>query len=233
MKNKINFIIDVVLFLVVMAIGGIGLLIKYTLIPGSMRWEMYETNVELLLFGLDRHQWGAIHLILGYFFFALLLLHILLHWKQVIHIFKKLVIRPFSRFAMVLLFSLLSIAVLMFGLLLSPEVVSLGRGEGFLRMGQIEKPNNENTREIIRPSEDEKNEISHDEDHHTKESVFKVYGFMTLSEVANTYHVSVDSLKASINIPLSTSNKEKLGRLKRRYEFNMNDIEKYIERIKK
>jgi hypothetical protein len=65
-KSRINFLIDVVMFLMMMAIAGIGFLMKYVLVPGSERWEKYGSNVDLFLWGWDRHQWGALHLILGY-----------------------------------------------------------------------------------------------------------------------------------------------------------------------
>lgn len=54
-KSKINFIIDTIMFIVMMAIGGIGLLMKFILVPGVKRWEIYGSNVDLFLWGWDRH----------------------------------------------------------------------------------------------------------------------------------------------------------------------------------
>ncbi len=54
-KPKLNLIIDVFMFLLMMAIGGIGFLIKFILIPGSARWIRYGENVELYFWGMDRH----------------------------------------------------------------------------------------------------------------------------------------------------------------------------------
>ena len=60
---------------------GTGFLIKYTLISGQERWDVYGRKVELYLLGLDRHQWGMIHLILGFVLMGLLIAHIVFHWK--------------------------------------------------------------------------------------------------------------------------------------------------------
>ena len=40
-------VIDILMLLIMLAMAGIGLLIKYTLIPGSMRYQVYNENVEL------------------------------------------------------------------------------------------------------------------------------------------------------------------------------------------
>jgi hypothetical protein len=55
-KSKLNLIIDTLLLLCIAAIGGIGFLMKYVLIPGYQRWEIYERNVDLFLWGMGRHE---------------------------------------------------------------------------------------------------------------------------------------------------------------------------------
>ncbi|MHC4076764.1 MAG: DUF4405 domain-containing protein [Planctomycetota bacterium] len=60
-RAKLNLIIDALLLLCLAGIAGIGFLIKYVLVPGYQRWEIYGRNVSLFLWGLDRHQWGTIH----------------------------------------------------------------------------------------------------------------------------------------------------------------------------
>jgi len=96
-KSKLNLTIDGLLLLCIAAIVGIGLLIKYVLVAGYLRWEIYGRNVEMLFWGLDRHQWGTIHLVLGIVFLALLVLHIVLHWSMIIGIYIKLIPNRFAR----------------------------------------------------------------------------------------------------------------------------------------
>jgi hypothetical protein len=40
-RAKLNLIIDALLLLCLAAIAGIGFLIKYVLVPGHLRWEIY------------------------------------------------------------------------------------------------------------------------------------------------------------------------------------------------
>jgi hypothetical protein len=46
-KAKLNLVIDALLLLCMAAMAGIGLLMKYVLVPGFKRWEIYGRNVEL------------------------------------------------------------------------------------------------------------------------------------------------------------------------------------------
>ena len=90
-KAKLNFVIDALMFLCMAAIAGLGFLMKYVLLPGRESTIKYGRRVELSLLGLDRHDWGAIHLYLGFFLLTLLMLHIVLHWQMIPGLFAKLV----------------------------------------------------------------------------------------------------------------------------------------------
>jgi hypothetical protein len=128
-KGKLNFITDALMFLVMMAMAGLGFLMKYVLVPGRERWAKYGSNVNLTLFGWDRHDWGDIHLDLGLIFLGLLIVHIILHWRQIVGLVQKYV--PEERRALVLLvFVLLAVFLIYFPFLLSPEIGALGRGMG-------------------------------------------------------------------------------------------------------
>lgn len=90
-KPKLNLLIDAVMFVVLMCVAGLGFLIKFVLIPGYKRNLIYGQDVELYFLKLDRHEWGSIHLWLNFLFLFLLLLHILLHWKNIVCIFQQIV----------------------------------------------------------------------------------------------------------------------------------------------
>ena len=83
-KGKLNFIIDALMFICMMAIAGLALLMKFILIPGKDRLAKYGRGVDLSLLGMDRHEWGTIHLAIGLALLGLLTLHIILHWKAII-----------------------------------------------------------------------------------------------------------------------------------------------------
>ena len=128
-KTKLNFITDACMFLVIMAMAGLGFLMKYVLVPGKERWVKYGRNANLTMFGWDRHDWGDIHLDLGLIFLGLLVLHTILHWRQIVGLFQKFV--PAERRPLVLLiFVLLAVFLIYFPFLLSPEMGALGRGMG-------------------------------------------------------------------------------------------------------
>ncbi|MBM2835641.1 MAG: hypothetical protein HW406_2802 [Candidatus Brocadiaceae bacterium] len=90
-KSKVNLVIDALMFLCVMAIAGIGLLIKYVLLPGKETAAVYGRKVDLFLFGMDRHAWGTIHFIIACVFLGLLTAHIVLHWNMIVSVYRRLI----------------------------------------------------------------------------------------------------------------------------------------------
>ena len=132
-KSKLNLVIDALLLLCVAAILGIGLLIKYILVPGYQRWEIYGRNVSLFLWGLDRHRWGTIHLIIGLVFLALLVLHVALHWDMIVGIYRKLIPNRFARWITALVLICLTILLFGFSYFVKPEVLEYGAGKGLGR----------------------------------------------------------------------------------------------------
>ena len=89
-KSKLNLVIDAIMLVVMMALIGVGLLNKYVLLSGQKKWAKFGENLDLTLFGLDRHEWNTIHFILGIILFALLVLHIWFHWNMVVCIYQSL-----------------------------------------------------------------------------------------------------------------------------------------------
>jgi len=127
-KSKINLIIDTLLLLCMAAIVGIGLLMKNVLVPGYKRWEIYNSNVELYFWGLDRHQWGTIHFITGLVFLALLTLHIALHWSMIVGIYRKLIPNVTARRITAIILLALTIVLIFFSFAVKPDVQEQGRG---------------------------------------------------------------------------------------------------------
>jgi len=143
--TRFNFIIDALLFLAMALIGGIGLLMKYKLVSGEERWEIYGSNPELYLLGLDRHQWGDLHLYLGYAFFGLLAFHIILHWRQIKGIFRKMVPARAWQVAWTSGFVVVSLFFLSFAFVSPIDVgpPQVGRGRIHLESGIPSQPSGE------------------------------------------------------------------------------------------
>ena len=127
-KSKLNLVIDALLLLCIAAIAGIGLLIKYVLVPGYQRWEIYGRNVDLSFWGLDRHEWGTIHLGIGFVFLALLVLHIVLHWSMVVSIYRTLIPNRILRCIVTVVLICLAIFLFTFSFFIKPEVQERGFG---------------------------------------------------------------------------------------------------------
>jgi hypothetical protein len=129
-KPRLNFVIDAIMFMLLMAIAGLGLLMKFVLIPGRERWAKYGRNVELSLFGWDRHDWGAIHFYLALALLGVLILHLILHWQMIVTLFRRLIPTPRTRTAVLWVFLLVSLLLIYFPFLITPKVEDVGRGRG-------------------------------------------------------------------------------------------------------
>lgn len=129
-KAKLNFIIDALMFLCMTAIAGLGFLMKYVLLPGRESTLKYGRRVDLSFLGLDRHDWGAIHLYLGFLLLTLLALHIVLHWQMIPGLFARLVANSRERWRIGLVYVAVAAALLLFPFFISPEVKDAGAGGG-------------------------------------------------------------------------------------------------------
>ena len=129
-KSKVNLVIDGLLLLCIAAISGIGILMKYVLVPGYMRWEIYGQNVDLFFWGLDRHEWGTIHLITSLAFLCLCVLHIILHWQMIVRIYSKLIPNRIARWITALIFIIVTIILFGFAYFVTPEVIEQGQRQG-------------------------------------------------------------------------------------------------------
>lgn len=123
-KSKLNLSIDVILLLLMMPIAGIGFLMKYVLLSGIQRNPIYGNNVELEFWGLSRHEWGKIHLVLSLIFLVLLILHIYFHWNMIIHIFKRMIPDKTIRIVSAVLLTVVGLLMFSFPLFVKPEIVA-------------------------------------------------------------------------------------------------------------
>jgi hypothetical protein len=134
-KPRLNFLIDALMFLCLMAMAGLGFLMKYTLPAGRVARVQYGRPVELTWLGWDRHDWGDIHLYLAFTLLGLLSLHIILHWKQILGLFERFIPNPKRRTRIALAFIILALLLIYFPFLITPDVKERGRGWG--RQGMV------------------------------------------------------------------------------------------------
>jgi len=159
-KTKLNLVIDIIMLILIMPVAGLGFLMKYILVSGIKRNEIYGTDVDLKFLGLDRHEWGSIHLILSLTLLGFLVLHIVFHWKMIICMFKRLLpVRSF-RLTWVIFMIALSLILISFPLFVIPDKVpreSVRRNRQFSSRGTDQDKDLFLNDEI--PDTQEKNEI--------------------------------------------------------------------------
>ena len=129
-RSKFSFVIDALMFLGIMALAGLGFLMKYILPPGREVVARYGRNLNLTWLGWDRHDWGDIHLYLAFILLGLLALHLILHWHLIPGLFARLLPHPRWRFRLALIFLLLSLLLIYFPFLITPDMQARGRGGG-------------------------------------------------------------------------------------------------------
>ena len=129
-KPKLNFVIDGLMFLCLMAMAGLGFLVKYRLPSGRDAWAKFGSNLQFSWLGWDRHDWGDIHLYLAFTLLGLLVLHVILHWQRILGLFQRLVPQPRLRYRIALIFLLLALLLIYFPFLITPDSKARGRGGG-------------------------------------------------------------------------------------------------------
>lgn len=229
-RNKTNFYIDIAMFIVMGGLIGIGILIKYVLIAGQERWLIYGRNLELTFWGLDRHQWGTVHLILGIALFVLLVLHIIFHWKQVTCYFRRYIAPLPLRALMAVLTLVIFILLVIFPIWVSPEKEPLDRREGRRSLENMAVDLNDSVRIRLKRSEilEEGEELHMEVEHKHQKRDIAIKGSMTLNEVSRQFNVELPLLKKALDLPEDVSANERLGRLRKEYDFTMGDVKSAV-----
>lgn len=257
-KSKLNLVIDAIMLVVMMALIGIGLLNKYVLLNGQKKWAKFGENLDLTLFGLDRHEWNTIHFVFGAILFGLLVLHICFHWNMIVRIYKSLIKNKKARIVSAIALLTVSIVLLIFPLFINAKIKKpnlqeerhySGRDknskEGYEQhlqetdFSNIQEPVIHQEKNIplentkIKNNQEESHSLKHVSDvnkerHHNIPGNIEVKGSMTLKYVAEKYDVPVNYIKKKLNIPQSTSDIEKLGRLRKVNEFTISEVKEII-----
>lgn len=79
-RSRLNLFLDVVSFLVFLALIETGLMMKFVLPPGS---GGRGGGRAMSVWGWSRHDWGDVHFWLSVSLVALMLVHVALHWRWV------------------------------------------------------------------------------------------------------------------------------------------------------
>ena len=218
------------------AVVGIGFIVKYILIPGHARWDVYGENVELYLLGMDRHEWGNIHLILGFVLIGLLALHIIFHWKLIVGLYDRIFKSKKIYKILTIIFLTVCALFMLAPFFTTPEVIRIGQGEGrhatHQGIGKELDLDETDIFETDKPEPDKKEAVKEHKEqkkHKNSKSKLEIKGYMTLGEVSKEHNVPLDYLKTKLNIPQSTPDNERLSQIRKKYNIEMNEIRDIIE----
>lgn len=84
-RATLNFLVDILGFVVFLFLAGTGVIIKYILEPGTgggRRGGRGGGEIETFL-SLRRHEWGTVHFWIAAIFIVIIIVHIVLHYKWI------------------------------------------------------------------------------------------------------------------------------------------------------
>lgn len=226
-RNTLNYIVDTVALILMLAMIGTGLVMRYLLPPGSGGRGGGEGRS---LWSLGRHDWGGLHYWLAIGLIALLLLHVALHWGWVYATTRRLArsngtgepIGAAQRWVSGTIVTLILTAGVGVFLWIGAGDVESHRGAGGrggrAAMGglgpheALEAPPGQSDAEASMPTDAEAHED------------MGIRGSMTLAEAASTLGIPPEQLRGALGLPATVSLEERLGRLRREYGFEMSDV---------
>lgn len=233
-KPKLNLIIDILLLILMAAIMGIGFLLKFRLLSGHEKWEKYGANLDTTLFGLDRHQWGTIHLILGLTLFVVLVLHIWFHWNMIICIFRKLIKNKGPRIIFTIVLCLLTLFFLVAPFVFNIEIEDIREKQGYYKSHLQEKNIDTNSKKgnALNKENDKSPKLKkiRNKKNQKASPEIEIKGFMSIADISKKFNIPTDKIKKHLGIPQSTPDSKRLGNLRKTYNFEMSKLRDFVKK---
>jgi len=224
--TTLNFIVDLAAWVAMILLAATGLVVRYVLPAGS---GGRGGGSESLLWGLGRHDWGALHFWLSIALGVLIVFHIVLHWSWVCATTRRYLpsfaqwpsstsksVQNLYGVGLLCTATLLTFAFVWF---CQASVVARpghGGGRGFGRHSMTARPwQNAGTTEVI----------------HTRSvqpGDYHIRGSMTLDEVTSIAGMSVDQLKHILGIAEDVPASERIGRQAHARGLSMVDVRQML-----
>ena len=229
-KSTFNFYIDAILLFLLCFLLGVGLLLEYVLITGEEKIAQLGGNFEQTLFGLDRHQWGDIHLYTGIIFLVIMILHIVLHWEMIVGLFKRIFGGFIFKKSLTIFFAAICCFAIFFALLFEP---ALGDEKLNHRNKQISLASTG-----INPSHQAENDSAKTREYKNKQmglrnnNFMNIRGYMTLKDVCKEHNINQSVLLEELNIRDNLAPSSTFSMIRKKYGVKMSLIGESIIRIK-
>jgi hypothetical protein len=212
-KTDWQFLVDTLLFICMFGIALIGILLAFFIPegPSAQPSSKYFLN-------LHRHQWGNIHLYLSLTFICLVIIHLTLDWKWIkakaVKIFKK---RWKTALISTILVSIFVIFIFWISYPKEPGAYEeYGRGEGRGGGRTYSQATDWAQREDLGAQDS---------------STVTLTGTMTLLDLEKASGIPVSRIAEVLGLPSNVSEKETLGRLRKKYGFTMIELRDVLTKL--
>lgn len=233
-RNKLHLLVNVLAYLVMVALTATGLLMYYRLPPGSG---------SMGILGYSRHQWGTIHFCLALGLVALVALHVALHWKWVTNTLGSLVrSRGVKRAGAGAggAALLLALGLAGAGVIAAPWLLPVGAGSACDHEGEGGQGKGYRGAKAASACDTCTDGVCPTTATTPKAGASDVEpgrggikGSTTLAEVAAEAGVSFERIVAELKLPAGTSPVETLGHLRQQHGFSMQDVRALVARLKR
>ena len=194
-RQGLNLLVDTLAFACFVLVLVTGLVLRFVLPPGS--------GGQWALWGLGRHDWGGVHFWIAVVVLAIMVIHLILHWRWVV---CMVVDHWREKTGFLVRLSVAGLIVLLIAstmLLLSPKEqllpsVASGKENHVRHTAGVEEPSK------------------------------RVRGDMTLAEVEASFGVPAEYLLEKLGLPEGTASSEKLGKLRHEYSFEMDAVNEIV-----
>jgi len=251
-RNKLNLVLDVVGYLLMVCLTATGVLLWKVLPPGTGGRHGGGRGV-LTILGRSRHEWGDVHFYLALGLIAIVVLHLVLHWRWITNSLGALVRSKASRKAgagaggAILL---LALGIVGAGVVAAPWLIPVndeagggrgGKGRGAAAdcatCGQAEACIGEKALDQALDNLDEgtipDDAAAGTHEHHGGHGRDRIRGRTTVAEAAKAAGVTVERLLAELKLPATTPATASFGPLRQQHGLEMEGIRATVDRLKK
>jgi hypothetical protein len=219
-RVHMNFAVDVLAFAAFLLLLSTGVLLRYSLPPGSGELTGRGTGhgaaqqLVSLLWGWTRHEWGSIHFWIAAVLLMVLAAHLFLHWKWVVSVVRGTRSDASGWRFGVGLASLCALVLFAAAPLLAP-IESATRQQ----IVQERSPTAIETDIVQTPGLD-------------AADLNELRGSATLSEIARERGITVEYLRGKLGLPEGVSPDAHIGPILREHGLRMTDLRALIAGVK-
>lgn len=230
-KASLNYCVDLITLLLVIALAATGLIVEFVLPPGS---GGRGDGMRRVLLDWSRHDWGDLHFYVACGLGGLLVLHLALHWTWVCAVTQRLVTgsasagrtSPPRRSAygvgvLVVLAGFFG-GVVWLGLANVRTQESGRNGNGGPYIASMENAGRSGGQEA---ASSRRNSAVHDDPPNIR-------GSTSLADAAASCGATVSEVRTALNLPDSVGPNERLGRLRRQHGVTVADARQALKHLR-